>query len=122
MQKLNVGIDKDSKLLPVPVGNPMFMFFTVPGKSRDVNIMADSGCSHACFKLYAVVHQLNGFCTAKGEFPVNVAGGSKITAKGEWMIRLKKRSGDFQAVVGLAIDQLTVDFPQVNLTGAVSAI
>ena len=38
------------------------------------------------------------------------------------MVSLKKRSGDFQAVVGLAVDQVTVDFPQVNLAGAVEAI
>ena len=38
------------------------------------------------------------------------------------MISLKKRSGDFQAVVGLAVEKVTVDFPQVNLSGAVDAI
>ena len=122
VRKLNIGLDKDSKLLPVPTGNPMFMFCSVPGKTRDVNIMLDSGCSHACLKFGAVIHQLNGFCTAKGEFPVNVAGGSQIVAKGEWMVSLKKRSGDHQAVVGLALDQVTVDFPRVSLSGAVAAI
>ena len=122
VRKLNVGLDKNSTLLPVPSGNPMFMFCTVAGKSRDVNIMVDCGCSHACFKHGAVIHQLNGFCTARGEFPVNVAGGSQITAKGEWMVSLKKRSGDYQAVVGLAVDQVTVDFPRVSLKGAVAAI
>ena len=49
-------------------------------------------------------------------------GGAQIKAKGEWMISLKKRSGDYQAVVGLAVEQVTVDFPQVNLSGAVDAI
>ena len=91
VKKLNVGLDQNSKLLPVPAGNPMFMFCSVPGKTREVNIMLDSGCSHACLKYGAVVHQLNGFCTAKGEFPVNVAGGKQITAKGEWIVSLKKR-------------------------------
>ena len=100
----------------------MFMFCTLPGKTRDINAMVDCGCSHACLKYGAVIHQLNGFCTAKGDFPVNVAGGAQIKAKGEWMVSLKKRSGDFQAVVGLAVDQVTVDFPQVNLSGAINAI
>ena len=62
--------------------------------------MLDSGCSHSCLKYGAVVHQLNVFCTAKGEYPVNFAGGQQITAKGEWMVSLRKRSGDHQAVVG----------------------
>ena len=53
---------------------------------------------------------------------MNVAGGSQIVAKGEWMVSLKKRSGDHQAVVGLALDQVTVDFPRVSLSGAVAAI
>ena len=65
---------------------------------------------------------MSGFCTARGEFPVNVAGGSQITAKGEWMVSLMNHSGDYQAVVGLPVDQVTVDFPRVSLKGAVAAI
>ena len=68
------------------------------------------------------MHQLNGFYTSKGEFSVNVAGGAQIQAKGKWMISLRKRSRNFQAVVGLAVEKVTVDFPQVNLSGAVDAI
>ena len=43
VKKLNVGLDKNSTLLPVPAGNPMFMFCSIPGKTRHVNVMVDSG-------------------------------------------------------------------------------
>ena len=65
---------------------------------------------------------MNGFCTSKSEFDINVAGGSKIKAKGEWMVSLKKRNGDYQAVIGLALDRVTVDFPRIDVSGAVQEI
>ena len=57
-------MDANSKLLSVPSGNPMIMFCTLPGKTGDVNAIVDSECSYACLKYGAVIHQLNGFCTA----------------------------------------------------------
>ena len=75
--------------------------------AEGVNVVMNSGYSHACFKYSAVLHQMNGFCTSKSEFNINVAGGSKVKAKGEWMVSLKKRNGDYQAVIGLALDCVT---------------
>ena len=34
VKKLNLELNKDSKLLPVPSGNPMFMFYSVPGNCK----------------------------------------------------------------------------------------
>ena len=41
---------KSVEIIPVPDGEPMFLFHGAQGRNRPVNTFYDSGCSHAVFK------------------------------------------------------------------------
>ena len=110
------------KVIPVPDGNPIFLFFTIKGRTRPLNVFGDSGCSHAVFKDGVPRFELNGILTAKGPISIGVAGGVNVTAKEEWMVSLPKTNGDLQTVVGLTMDKVTMDFPKINVEEAVADI
>ena len=58
--------DRNIKVVPPPVGQPMFLFFHVKGKTKGVNVFFDKGCSTACFREGVPGGELNGEVIAKG--------------------------------------------------------
>ena len=58
-QKLNKAVKrikrvekkKGAEVVPVPEGEPMFLFHSTQGKTEPVMTFYDSGCFHACLKM-----------------------------------------------------------------------
>ena len=70
---------KTVKVIPPPIGQPMFLFFHVKGKKDGCNCFFDNGCSTACFREGIPGGELNAEKIASGPFQIGGVGG--ITAK-----------------------------------------
>ena len=49
-RKIKRGQNKRGReIIPVPTGDPLFLFHATQGKTRPINTFYDTGCSHAIF-------------------------------------------------------------------------
>ena len=67
--------DKSKEIVPVPEGEPLFLFHGAKGRNRSLNTFYDSGCSHAVFKSGIPGTELKGQVVAKGPFNIGGVGG-----------------------------------------------
>ena len=102
------GLAKDHKSLQ-DNGDP---------KTRPVCVFYDDGCSHSMFKEGVPGVELDGVITRKGPFAISAAGNSQVKVNHEWSVLMEKNDGSKQVVVGVSADQLTSEFPLVNVTEA----
>ena len=103
-------------------GTPMFMFGTAEGRSRAVKILYDSGCSDLLMKHGVPGHELEGVKVQQGPFVIGAVAGVQVMARDAWMVKMKMLDGCCQVLEGLTVDQVTTEFPIVNLTEAVNAV
>ena len=113
---------KGRTVIPVPSGEPLFLFYDVKGKNKEVKTFFDNGCSHAVFKEGIPGGQLRGQLVAKGPFNIGGVGGLCTTALDEWIVSVPRTDGDTQLIQGLTVPRVTSDFPLINLTAAVKEI
>merc|ERR1719186_58417 len=66
------------KVVPIPEGEPMFMFQALKGRTAPVNAFYDSGCSNACLRDGIPGVQLKGQMLAKGPFTVGGVNATQI--------------------------------------------
>ena len=71
------------EVVPIPKGEPMFMFQALRGRNKPVNGFYDSGCSNACLRTGVPGSQLKGQVLAKGPFNITGVNGVNITAQDE---------------------------------------
>ena len=112
---------KDS-IVPVPDGEPLFLFFGAKGKKRVINTFFDSGCSHAVFKKGIPGTELKGQLISKGPFHIGGVGGLTTTSDEEWVVFMNRTDGKKQLVQGLTVPQITCDFPALALKTAEEAL
>ena len=104
--------------IPVPKGSPMFMFQGVEGKTRSVKWFYDSGCSHLCMKPDIPVKEYDSTLLQRGPFNIGGVGETKIIAKDEYVISVRRVDGRTQHFQGVTMDQITSEFPEINLEAA----
>ena len=110
------------EMVPVPEGEPLFLFHAAQGKSKPVNVFYDSGCSHAIFQADIPFNQLKAQLTAKGPFTIGGVGGLTTVALDEWLVQIPRTDGRNQLVQGLTVPQVTSEFPMISLQSAVEEI
>ena len=113
---------KGSEVLDLPDGNPMFMFSFIPGRSKDLNVFWDSGCSHLMMKSDVPEKELPAVRTRKGPLRIKGAGDTDITVGDEWIILVPKADGKQQILIGVTSPQITAPFPVFNTQEAFQEI
>ena len=115
-------VKRNRDILPVPSGEPLFLFHATQGKTKPVNTFYDTGCSHAVFMEGIPGNQLRGQLVCRGPFSIGGVGGLTAKANDEWVASVKRADGKIQLVQGLTVDRVTSDFPMIDLAVAVSDI
>ena len=113
---------RGGEVVPVPTGEPLFLFHATQGKKEPVKTFYDSGCSHAVFKDGIPGEQLRGQLVAKGPFNIDGVGGLSTLALDEWVVSVPRTDGKKQLIQGLTVPKITSDFPFTNLDTAVKDI
>ena len=105
---------KGSKVLDLPEGDPLFMFSYIPGKTKDLNVFWDCGCSHLMMKSDVPEKELAAVRTRKGPLMIKGAGDTNIEVGDEWIILVPKADGTQQILIGVTSPQITAPFPVFN--------
>ena len=114
--------NKHVKVAAPPMGQPLFLFFHVKGKTKGVNFFFDKGCSTACFREGVPGTELSGKILAKGPFQIGGVGGMQAKANDEWLVSVERTDGYRQFIKGLTVDHVTCDFPTINVEKAVAEV
>ena len=113
---------RGAEVYDVPDGDSMFILAPLKGKTEPVLGFLDSGCSDAVFKQDVVSSQLQGVCINQGPICCTGVGGIKLQAKQEWIVKLRRKDGNYQLVQGLTLDDLCAPMPIVNTVKAVEEL
>ena len=113
---------RGAEVYDVPDGNSMFILAPLKGKTNPVLGFLDSGCSDAVFKQGVPGNQLQGVCINEGPICCTGVGGIKLQAKQEWIVKLKRKDGNYQLVQGLTLDDVCAPMPMVNTVQAVEEL
>ena len=105
---------KGSKVLDLPEGDPLFMFSYIPGRTKDLNVFWDCGCSHLMMKSDVPEKELAAVRTRKGPLMIKGAGDTDIEVGDEWIILVPKADGTQQILIGVTSPQITAPFPVFN--------
>ena len=114
--------DKIVEVVPIPDGEPMFMFQALKGRTGPVNAFYDSGCSNACLRDGVPGVQLRGQMLAKGPFTVGGVNGITIQAMDEWLVHLDRVDGRKQQLRAVTLDRITGDSPIFSIEEATEAV
>lgn len=113
---------KGAEIVPVPEGQPMFLFHPTQGRTEAVYTFYDSGCSHAVFQEGIPGAQLRGQIVSKGPFTIDGVGGLVTAANDEWVVSVPRADGKKQLIQGLTVPRITSDFPYINLEAAIKDV
>lgn len=119
-QSLEQQVTKE--LLPVPEGQPMFLFFGAKGKTRSLMTFFDSGCSRFLMRECIPGKELPASLVSKGPIPIGGVGGISVYATGEYLVAMDTSDGRAQQRHGVTVPVITGDFPQLDVTAAVAAV
>ena len=78
--------------------------------------------------LYAVFedgipgNQLPGVCINEGPISCTGVGSIQLEARQEWIVKLKRKDGNFQLVQGLTLDKVCAPMPIINTVAAVNEL
>ena len=123
IRKIKRGQSKKGReIVPVPSGDPLFLFHSTQGKTRPLNTFYDNGCSHAVFLEGVPGEELRGQIVCKGPFQIHGVGGLSTKALDEWVTCVKRADGKIQLIQGLTVPKVTSDFPFIQLSTAVAEI
>ena len=112
----------DKELLPLPDGHPMFLFFGAKGRTRSLMVFFDSGCSKFIMRDCIPGKELPASCISKEKIPIGGIGSTTVFAEGEYLVAMETVDGKAQQMQGLAVKNITSDFPQFNLTDAAAEV
>ena len=113
---------KGSKVIPVPEGEPLFLFSNVAGKTRPLNCFYDSGCSHIIWKTGVPVLELPAVMTQKGPLYIQAAGDVEVPVGDQFACLVDRTDGSKQVMVGVCLDKITTTFPLIKTGEAVKEI
>ena len=112
----------DRELVPTPDGQPMFLFYCAKGKTRALKIFFDSGCSRFIMRDCIPNVELPASLVKKGRFPIGGVGGCTIYAENEYMVAMDTIDGKAQQLQGVTVQSITSDFPELDISAAVSEV
>ena len=110
------------ELVPTPDGQPIFLFFSAKGKTRPLSIFFDSGCSRFIMRECIPNKELPASLVKKGRFPIGGVGGCTVFAENEYMVAMDTVDGRAQQLQGVTVKSITSDFPELDITAAVSEV
>ena len=113
---------RGAALIPIPEGDSMFVLAPLKGINKPVLGFFDSGCSDAVARHGIPGVELNGICVNEGPITCFGVGATKVEAKQEWIIKLKRKDGNYQLVQTLTMDTVCAPMPVVNTGEAVSQL
>ena len=117
-----LGTQVNRELIPVPDGQPIFMFFGAKGKTRSLMVFFDSGCSRFIMRECIPGQELPASLVKRGPIPIGGVGGVSVFASGEYIVAMDTVEGKAQQLQGVTVPVITGDFPQLDITEAVSAV
>ena len=97
----------------------MFMFSTISGKTREIQIFYDGGNSHCLFKT-GVPEELWGCLTKHGPHALGAVGATTVYGGDAWACQPMTTSGKREILIGIEVAQITTDFPTIDLSEAIS--
>ena len=109
-------------MLPVPNGQPIFMFFGAKGKTRPLMVFFDNRCSRFIMRECIPGKELPASLVKKGPIPIGGVGGVTVFASGEYLVAMDTTEGKAQQLQGVTVPVITGDFPSLDITAAVSAV
>ena len=112
----------NKELVPTPGGQPMFLFYCAKGKTRALNVFFDSGCSRFIMRDCIPNKELPASLVKKGKFPIGGVGGCLVYAENEYMVAMDTIDGKAQQLQGVTVKSITSDFPELNISEAVSEV
>ena len=114
--------DSGKELVPIPDGNPLFLFFGAKGETRSLNTFMDQGSSGVLMKDGVPGIELPGCLVRKGPIILSGVGGMTALATGEWMTAMERIDGRLQTMQVITMERVTADFPRISINGAVKEI
>ena len=112
----------DKELLPVPSGQPLFMFFGAKGKTRSILCFFDSGCSRFVMRENIPGKELPASLVRAGPIPIGGVGGMTVEATGEYLVAMETVDCKAQLLQGVTVPVITGDFPILDISSAASAV
>ena len=112
----------NKEMLPVPEGQPMFMFYGAQGKTRMLMVFFDSGCSRFIMRECIPGKELPASKVRSGPIPIGGVGGISVFASGEYLVAIDTTEGKAQQLQGVTVPVITGDFPHLDITAAVAAV
>ena len=100
---------------------PLFMFSTIPGKNSPVQVFYDGGNSHLLFKR-GTPKNLWGCLMRSGPHQLGAVGATTLMGGDCWACQPMLTNGRREVWVGIEVDQITTDFPMVDLREATNEI
>ena len=110
------------KILPIPEGEPMFMFCMIRGKSRSLRSFLDGGCSSWLAKDGVPQKELKSCKLRDGPIGMYVAGGHVATADAEWSSTIPLADGNSQTVRGLTVKNVTSRLGDIDMSSIMKEI
>ena len=120
VEELEQQVNKE--LIPVPDGQPMFLFYGAKGKTRTLMVFFDSGCSRFILRDCIPGQELPASCLRKGKIPIGGIGSTTVYAEGEYLVAMETVDGRAQQMAGLAVKTITTDFPDLDITAAAEEV
>ena len=119
--KLKNNTPKGETLITKVKDPPLFMFSTIPGKDSPAQVFYDGGNSHCLFKK-GTPENLWGCLMRTGPHPLGAVGATTVFGGDCWACQPMMTSGKREVWIGIEVDQITTDFPMVNLLEATDEI
>ena len=100
----------------------MFLFSGARGRSREIIVFFDSGCSKFVIREEVIASkELPATLVKNGPIYLGGVGDIRVISSGEYMVAMdrdEKRAQNFQ---GLAVEVITGNFPRIDISSAVAA-
>ena len=100
---------------------PLFMFSTIPGKDSPAQVFYDGGNSHCLFKK-GTPDNLWGCLMKSGPHPLGAVGATTVYGGDCWACQPMLTSGKREVWIGIEVENITTEFPLVNLVEATDEI
>ena len=121
MERLASQVEKE--LVPVPEGEPIFLFFGAKGRSRQIMTFFDNGCSKFVIREEVIQSkELPATLIKKGPIFLGGVGDTRVYSSGEYLVAMDRDEKHAQTFQGLAVEVITGEFPKLDISSAVAAV
>ena len=92
------------------------MFSSVVGRTRHHKIFYNTGNSHCLYR--TVPADLWGCMMRKGPHSLSAVGATTLVGGDSWACQPRTTSGNREILIGIEVEQITTEFPIIDLTEA----